>query len=109
MSPIRPSECWADVPNQHFIYFDPDIFGGPMCKKEQTIYKDEENILFVEGKIERDLVITNNHIWIFWENEEVHYEVNAINEHYYPSDTWYYDLKWSVPGYAPEGTYRAKL
>jgi hypothetical protein len=59
--------------------------------------------------MERELVITKNHIWIFWETEEVHYESNVINEHYYPSDHMYYDMHWSVPNYAPAGEYRAKL
>ncbi len=67
MTPIRPDICWADVENQEFIFFDPETFGGPKCKNNQTIYKDESNVLFVEGIMERDLVITNNHIWIFWE------------------------------------------
>ena len=68
MSPIRPSECWADVENQGFIFFDPETFGGPQCKMEQTITKGESNVLFVEGVMERDLVIVTNHIWIFWED-----------------------------------------
>ena len=67
MSPIRPSECWSDVENQGFIFFDDNTFGGPQCRTEQTITKSESNILFIEGVMERDLVITSNHIWIFWE------------------------------------------
>lgn len=39
----------------------------------------------------------------------MHFEKNVLNEHYYPSDHWYYDLHWSVPSYAPAGIYRAKL
>eukprot|EP00347_Sterkiella_histriomuscorum_P005582 403356059 len=109
MSPIRPSECWSDVENQGFIFFDDNTFGGPQCRTEQTITKSESNILFIEGVMERDLVITSNHIWIFWEAQEVHYETNKLGEHYYPSDHWFYDMHWSVPSYAPSGLYRAKF
>lgn len=59
--------------------------------------------------MEYDLVITTNHIWIFWEGQEVHYETNKIGEHYYPNDHWFYDMHWSVPSYAPPGLYRAKF
>ena len=57
--------------------------------------------MFIEGFIEEDLIITNNHIWKLWEGEEVHYESNHLNEHYWPGDHWYYDMMWSVPSYAP--------
>lgn len=73
------------------------------------IYKDTLDILLVEGFIKDDLVITNNHIWIFWEGKEVHYQSNAVNEHFYPGEHWFYRLKWRIPAYAPPGDYLARF
>ena len=77
-----------------YIYFDFKKFGGPQLNKPQTVYKDQDNIIFVEGRVDKNVILSKNHIWIFWEKEEVHYESNDVDELYYAGDTMYYDLKW---------------
>lgn len=71
--------------------------------------KGSEHLIIVEGFIDRNIVITKNHIWVWWENEEVHYEANEVNEHYHPGEHWFYPIDGTVPSYSPAGIYKVKF
>jgi len=108
MSPIRPiDECEGVLRRGfHNISFDPKTFGGPQCRAEQTITKGEQSVMFVDGVIHDYLNITTNHIWIYWENDEVHYEYNRIDKIFFPNEHWYYDMHWFIPTYSPPGLFK---
>lgn len=59
----------------------------------------------MSAKVDEDVMLTVNHIWILWESEEVHYESNELNARYYKGEIYDYDFVWAVPSYAPEGKY----
>ncbi|CDW87128.1 UNKNOWN [Stylonychia lemnae] len=109
MSPILPAQCSHKVYNHEFIEIDHQRLGGDNYHREQTIKKDKILSFKVFGNVNQDIALVRSHVWVFYQQQEVHYKKHLVLKYFYRRDNFYYEMQFELPSYSLPGRYIARL